>query len=82
MLLGRQCEPEGQTGHELLCGLVSASAGNAKQWVVQWWRTLRVMCQMGINSETCCCNGWQGFSYLLMQCITCKLWGGRKEKQQ
>lgn len=40
---GRVGQPGEQTGHELVCGPASASAGNAKQWVVEWWRAL--MCQ-------------------------------------
>ncbi len=35
-------QPGEQTGHELVCGPASASAGNPKQWVVEWQRALTV----------------------------------------
>lgn len=35
-------QPGEQTGHELVCGPASVSAGNAVRRVVDWWGTLTV----------------------------------------
>lgn len=41
-------QPGQPAGYELVCGPANASAGNAKQWVVDWWIAVNMS---GVNKQ-------------------------------